>query len=212
MDEKSNKKISLRVYVISGMMIAASLVLLLVFLLVPGKRDGNLIPLNCSVESIEMEIGESKADFYHLSHDEALVSFKVDKEGIIEIDEQKITALKSGVVTVQMTVTLNDQSITEVFVVTVLAEEYSLKITPITDCEVAGNTIYLSGTACQFSVEFINKKGETVEDAQVSYTPTNNARIQFAFGVYMLLASEDCAVTFSVSEYNFSMIFNVIIK
>ena len=210
MNKKSKKIENLRTYIIGGAVILLSIVLLFVIMLIPRKQREPLTALNCSIDDIELAVGEIKTDFYRLSHEDALLSFLVDKEGVIEIDDERIVAVEAGVVNVTATVALGEQSITEMFVVSVFADEYSLVISPISNCEFEENILYLSGTSCQFDVDFLDKNGASIGDIEILFSATNGATIQKRFGVYRLIAQTDCVINFEVKEFDFSITVNVI--
>ena len=119
-------------------------------------------------------------------------------------------AVEAGVVNVTATVALGEQSITEMFVVSVFADEYSLVISPISNCEFEENILYLSGTSCQFDVDFLDKNGASIGDIEILFSATNGATIQKRFGVYRLIAQTDCVINFEVKEFDFSITVNVI--
>ncbi|MBQ8909021.1 MAG: hypothetical protein IJY90_01885 [Clostridia bacterium] len=199
-------------YIVSGLIIAASIAILLVFLLLPQKKTNIIIPLNCTAEDIEMEIGQTKINFYQVSHENAIVSFSVDKSDIIDIDKDKIVALNAGKVTVEMTVTVDDKQVKDVFIVTVLANQYTMKFKVASGGTLTGNTLTLTSKECQFYAHFYDKKGEELTDCQIMTAVSGNATLAYEFGMYKLTASSDCLVTFSVSELNFVATLNVIVE
>ena len=198
---KENKKY----YIISGVIFALAAVLLLVFLLVP-KKNASPSLLNCTVEDITIDIGEEKTDFYQLSNPNADIQFKFDKSDIIQINEERVVGVKAGVVNVEMVLTLNGQTISEYFKVTVLAEDYSLHLIPNENCSFSDGRLMMAQDVCTFTLEMIDKNGQLITDKAIAVSTSNGASCTMLFGVYRLTSTGDCVITFSVEELNFETI------
>lgn len=204
---KGNKKI----YIISGVIFAVAIAILLLFLLLPKDNGDPFEPLNCNADDVVMSVGDIKRDFYTLSDEDATVSFNLDNDGIVEIDDDKIIACRAGVVNVEMVVCLDGQSVSEYFKITVLADDYSLQLTPVSNCSIEGNVLSVSANISQFTIDFIDKEGEIVSDVELSISTTNGASCTQLFGVYRLTAESDCVIIFRAEEYDFEVVYTVIV-
>lgn len=203
---KENK----RYYIISAIILAVAVAMLLVFLLIP--KGGKIAAvLNCNAENIQMERGETGNDFYQLSDENAAVEFRVDKEGIISIDKDKIIAQNPGIVNVEIVVTLNGQSISEYFVVTVLADDYVLNLISSSGCTINGNVLTITDSVCEFTIQLLDKNGQIITDKPIVVSASNGADCTMLFGVYRLSATENCVLTLFVNELDFSCSYNVVV-
>ena len=113
------------VIAISSFMIIASIVLVLVFVIFNSGSKANLDFLRVNVSDVVLYRGETTENYLELSHEKAEVKFDVDREGIINIDREKIEAISVGQVNVTVTMSLNDKTAQSTFKVTVINYDYS---------------------------------------------------------------------------------------
>ena len=201
----NNKKI----YIISSCLIAVAVAILLVFLFLPTGDSSPKDIINSHVEDFEMEIGETKSGFLHISNKNAEISFEVDKEGIIDINENRIIGLKAGEVVVEVKITYAEQSISDEFKVTVLSSEYILNLELTYGGYVENEVLYMTQNVCQFDVIFLDRSGKEIVDCEISLSASNNSTIEKCFGYYRLTATDDCEITVEIEQYNFNKAFQV---
>ncbi|MBE7073696.1 MAG: hypothetical protein E7379_01190 [Clostridiales bacterium] len=196
-------------YLISGILIAVSLVIVLVFVLLPRESTGLIRPLNYSFENVELKVGESKTDFYQISVSNALLTFSVDQEGIIEIDNEHIKGLKAGNVVVCVEINHNSQVLTEEFNVTVYQDEYHLEIDVVQGGEFKDGSLILSSSICDFNI-FIYDKYDNLVVCKLNIVSSNDAEISFLFRLYRLTTESSCILTIEAEEINLIYTISVI--
>ncbi|MBP3344691.1 MAG: hypothetical protein J6K97_00615 [Clostridia bacterium] len=206
----------MRSYIISFSIIAAALVLLLVFLLLPKRKSEPIIPLTCSVEDVTINVGESVTEFLQISNENASVSFEVDKEGIISIDKDKIVGLAKGETSVTVKIEFQGEKIDSSFNVTVLDANivengYRIEFNSILNCEINENNIKINGDVAQFSFLVYDLDGTTIENPQVSFVVPENVTLVCDFGVCQLLATENCQIKLVFAALNFETLLNIIV-
>ena len=118
---------------ISLFMLALSVGLLLLYFLY--KDDGVFTPLTMNVNNISLKVGQSVYNYYTISNENAEISFEVSKDNIIEIDEEKITGINAGEVTVTLTATLEGQLAKTQIDVAVYNDGYSFILSPVENCD-----------------------------------------------------------------------------
>ena len=198
---------NLRRIIASLVITAVALSMLLAFLLWPKGRDNDFVPLSCTTSDIVLNEGDEKTDFYILSHEDATITFYVDKEGIIDINEDRILALSAGSVEVVATVSLNDQSITATFKVTVIAEECHVKLSAVANCTIEDLVVSVSGDHAEFVFLLYDKNGELVGEPRVNMSSSGGA-FQYAFGV-LYVECEDFEIYLDFYEFNYTVTITV---
>ena len=190
--------------------IALSIIILLVFFVFKDINKQKLEPsVNITASDISMNIGEEKFEFYNINNDKAIVKFKIDKEGIINVDKEKIVALKVGVVNVTIIATLNDFVTQTDFCVKVYGNEYSFIINEIKNCEFRDNVLYKQGTSCQFRITLYDKLGQIAENLTPTVTSTSEY-VDYQFGNIIVASNIDCVIYFYYSTINYTITLNII--
>ena len=105
-------------------------------------NKANLFNINC--QDLNMQVGEVKSNYYTVSIEDATITINVDKEGIIDIDEDKIVANKSGVVNVEVTAMTDGVTAKDSFSVVVADKDYRYEIIPVLNCTY-GENLVMSG-------------------------------------------------------------------
>ncbi len=118
---------------ISLFMLALSIGLLLLYFLF--KDDSVFTPLTMNGSNISLKVGQSVYNYYTISNENAEISFEVSKDNIIEIDEEKITGINAGEVTVTLTATLEGQLAKTQIDVAVYNDGYSFILSPVENCD-----------------------------------------------------------------------------
>ncbi len=206
-----NKRLIAMIF--SLFLLAISIILLLVFFLINKDNsiaENKVLRLNAS--DITMYKGDMKYDYYELNNKDAILSFEVDKEGIIDINENRIFAISNGTVNVTITATYNDKIAKDSFVVCILNHNYSYIVKSINNCKFYNGILEITSSISQFSIEVYGIDGNLLEDADISYTTTNNAVLQKQMGNYILFAEDSCQMDFYVDDIDYSFSINVILN
>ena len=211
MERKKGEKIEFKkvLIVIIGLAITlVSITLLLVFLLLQGDSTADT-PLRVNVNDVTMQVGDIQYDYYDVNNEEANITILVDKEGIIEIDENKIVAVKSGIVNITLIATYQNSISKEEFTVEILNYNYSYEIVPILNCSYVNEKLLMSDSVCQFLVNVYDKSGNIISD-NFNFSSTNNSIMQKQLSNFVLFTTEDCSFTISLTEANFSFSIEVV--
>ena len=172
-------------------------------------NKANLFNINC--QDLNMQVGEVKSNYYTVSIEDATISVNVDKEGIIDIDEDKIVANKSGVVNVEVTAMLDGVTAKDSFSVVVADKDYRYEIIPMLNCTY-GENLVMSNNVCYFNVIVYDKMGETLDDVKFICSATNGAHIERGMSSFILSTDKNCFVTIILPNFNNMITFDVVIK
>ena len=198
--------------ILSLVILAVSIILLLVFfILSKGNSSAEQIILRINANDAVMFCGETREKYYDVNIDDADVTIDVDYEGIIEINHERIVALRSGSVTVTLTAKFKESISKDTFVVTVLSQDYSFNILPSANCEYKNEILYASSTALQFNIELYDLKGDVIQNPDIEYSASNGAILQKQIGSFILLSENDCTLYFNVEDLDFNFEIEVVI-
>lgn len=170
-------------------------------------NKANLFNINC--QDLNMQVGEVKSNYYTVSIEDAAITINVDKEGIIDIDEDKIVANKSGVVNVEVTAMTDGVTAKDSFSVVVADKDYRYEIIPVLNCTY-GENLVMSDNVCYFNVIVYDKMGEALDDVKFVCSATNGAYIEREMGSFILLADKNCSVTLILTDFNKIITFDVV--
>lgn len=198
--------------ILSLVILAVSIILLLVFfILSKGNSSAEQTILRINANDAVMFCGETREKYYDVNIDDADVTIDVDYEGIIEINHERIVALRSGSVTVTLTAKFKESISKDTFVVTVLSQDYSFNILPSANCEYKNEILYASSTALQFNIELYDLKGDVIQNPDIEYSASNGAILQKQIGSFILLSENDCTLYFNVEDLDFNFEIEVVI-
>lgn len=209
-----NKKVLTIVSCLLILAISATL-LLIILLVVDKNNDENELPyseLTCNVNDIYIKTGDKLYDFYSFNQVDVDVSFKIDKEGVINIDKNCIDALSTGKVTVEITGRKGDKICQKQFFVTVIDEGYQIKIIPVINCRVNDNTdtIYMESNSCQFYIEIYNEENIKLDNINYELNCENqNVVLDCEFINYLLITNENCKLILSFEKSSVKIEINV---
>ena len=190
-------------------MLAITVVLLLVFFLT-NKNNKN--QFYCSASDIEICVGDWVSNFYHVSKPNAQISFSVDKENIIEIDENKIYGLSAGEVEVTLTAILGEEKSVDTFIVKVYNQNYSIEFSAIADCDFEGNTLFAHSNTCQFTISVYDALNQKLSNPKFEMVVNGNATVQKNFYNIMLMPYENCILTFVFSDIGYEATLSIVMS
>ena len=199
-------------YIVSGILSVVAVVGLLLLLLLPNGNSTPFEPVNLYVEDVTLEIGQIKTDFYQVSAEDYEISFELDKDNVIEIDENKIVAINSGKVKVDVRVIVEGNSIEESFYVTVLAESYSYQLENLINCSVNGNNIVFSSQTAQFKIRCFDKDGIEIKNPAIEMIASDGINASFEFGMVRITATKNGTITFAIAQTDIEFTMNIILN
>lgn len=208
MNKILNKKVLF--WIVSVVIALVSIILSIVFCVNMSRNEdnkANLFNINC--QDLNMQVGEVKSNYYTVSIEDATISVNVDKEGIIDIDEDKIVANKSGVVNVEVTAMLDGVTAKDSFSVVVADKDYRYEIIPMLNCTY-GENLVMSNNVCYFNVIVYDKMGETLDDVKFICSATNGAYIERGMSSFILSTDKNCSVTIILPNFNNIITFDVV--
>lgn len=213
--EKSDKTTNKRTLTIiaSLCLLIVSIVLLIVFLVIKNSDNSsaNITLLRITANDITLNVGQSVEDYYTISNPDAKIDIEIDKQNIIQIDKTSITAIKSGIVKVTLTAVLDDATAKENFTVTVSAPDYSYQVANVQGGSFQNNTIYVSKSSpAAFKVDVYDKLGQAIAVSELDYTISSGI-IQNQLGTFIVIADENCVITFTIRGIDYTFFLNVAI-
>ena len=192
----------------SSVFLIIAVVLLLVFLL-PKKDDKLILTTNQTVTNsandIILSVGNKLYNYYELSDKSAKLTFELDKQGIININEEMIEGLKVGEVNVVMTATNKTSTTKKQFKVTVCENEHTIMFESVNNCIISENTIFATANVFQFNVKVKNIENITYD----IISNKESTIIDKGFSSVMVITNEDCILTFMFNELNIKISLNV---
>ncbi len=211
-----NKKV---ITIISSLIILAiSVTLLLIIVLGMDKKNDDDIShndeLSCSVDDLNISVGDKIFDFYSFNKLNVEVSFSLDKLGIININENYIESIKVGEVTVTISGVKGNEVCSKQFVVTVKDNEYNIKIVPVLNCRYddIGKIIYMEANSCHFYVEVYNNIGNKIENVNYDIVyEEGEAILKHELIDYILITNDNCKLIFKFENSTKLIEVNVVI-
>ena len=176
--------------------------LALVFIITFANIGANLEILRISANDLTICKGNVIKDYYTMSNSEADVEIIVDKEGIIDINKDRIEALSVGQVKVTLIMELDDRSCQDTFTVTVTNRDYSVEIISMSGCYY-DKILYMTEERCIFQVKILDKNGQDYK-TDIDMSVDDNAILQKGVGMYVLISSSDSILKIEAKEINFT--------
>lgn len=208
--EKLNKK-SIAVIIASVFLLVASIIILLVFFVFnKDNSEAEYKVLRINADNVTLYVGQSLENYFTVSNEDAVITIDVDKDGIVNIDKEKIVALKSGKVNVKLTASYQDTISSDYFSITVLNRDYSFDIRGIENCYYKDSTLYITQNICQFAVDIYDKTGQMLKQPSIKYSCSDSIELQKQLGFYILKADKDGIIEFFEDEINYSFNLKVV--
>ena len=198
------------VWLISGCLVVISIVLLLTFFLVKDLKQNSKRILNINCENLTIYKGEVREDYFDINYEGSSISLTVNKEGIIDIDQDRIVGIKGGEVDVLITATLDDMIVKDNFHVTVI-DDYQYNIIPVAGCTF-DDCLYVNEEVCYFELQTFNRTGDILDNLNFSYYATNNAYIKYELGTFLLIANTNSEIFINYEDIDYSITFKVVVN
>ncbi len=189
-------------------MLAVSAILLLTFLLDKKEEKEEFY---CTAQNVNLCLGESAYNYYQVSHPLSIINISVERENIIEIDNEKITAIGIGTTNVTLSASYGDKKSETTFTVKVSEQNYTISFTPTANCYFEGNTLYAQSKTCQFSFEIRNSQNTKVEIVNYDVTIVGDGETAKNFCNIILSLNGDCTLTLSFPELEFEISIQVLL-
>ena len=200
------------IYIVSAGLCLVAAVGMLLLLFLPRGDDNAIEPVNLYVEDITLEKGQVKTDFYQISAENYEIDFDTDCEGVIEIDAEKIVAVESGVVKVDVTVEIRGNLIEESFYVTVLAQSFSYKFENVIGCSIDGDDIMLLDAPAQFKIRCFDANGLEIANPAIEVVASEGINASFEFGIVKITASNSGTISFAIAQSGSVFTMNVLLN
>lgn len=189
--------------------LAASVILVVVFCVIKNAKDSsaNITLLRVTADDITMNVGQTVKDYFTVSIPDATIDIETDKQGIIQISQTSITALKSGVVNVEITATLDEAVAKDTFTVTVTTPDYTFNVKNVQGGEFENGILYVSESMpASFKVDIFDRLGQLVDVNMIDYSITSGI-LQNQLGTFIVVPHENCTIKFAVigTKYSFSI-------
>lgn len=196
----------------SLIILAISIIMLVVFLvLIKNNSSAEQTILRIKAEDIVMLIGETREDYYDVNVENAYVNIDIDNEGIIDINNDRIVALKSGQVKVTLTAVTDGSISKDTFTINVMSIDYEYELIQTINCQYEDNILYANSNVIQFNIELYDLNGEIIQYPNIECSANNGAILDKQMSFYILVLENDCELNFYVSEIDFSFTIDVIL-
>ncbi len=181
-------------------MLAVSAILLLTFLIDKKEEEEEFY---CTAQNVNLCLGESAYNYYQISHPLSIINISVDKANIIDIDNEKITAVGIGTTNVTLSASYGDKKSETTFTVKVSEQNYTISFTPTANCYFEGNTIYVQSKTCQFSFEICNSQNIQIEVLNYDVIIEGEGKFAKNFCNITLSLDGNCKITLSFPDLEF---------
>lgn len=202
-----NKK-NVTISLICLFLLAISLTIILVFFVFKDRKDLSLKTkdvLTIYVDDISLSIGKKIYDYYEISDKSAEITFDVDKQGIIEIDETMIEGVSAGTVNVIMTAKTQKETTKVDFVVKVYENDYTFNFLALSNCSFENDNILITSSVFQFNIEIKDKLNNKLENVVCEILSNKTSTIiDRGFSAVLVVANEECILTFTFPELSTS--------
>lgn len=193
--------------------LALSIIILLVYFVFIDNKSSNNNYLTCFVYDKTINVGESIYNFYDINDNTAEISFEVDKENIIEIDKFHIKGLNVGEVNITLIAKTKDEKIEKEFKVNVVKKEYTFEFTSIYGCNIQQDNIFTENGQFQFNLIVKDENNTLLEDVDFDiYSDKTSTIIDKSFSSILIIAQENCTLTFVFNDFSITLTKNVIIN
>ncbi len=186
-----------------------SVLAVVIYFVVTGGINSNTPITRISTDDLVIYKGSYVENFYEVNVDDAEITFAVDKEGIININKDRLEGCEVGEVDVLISAESHGSIASDTFKVTVIDRDYSYTVEPVIDCTFEDNTLFMPNDECFFKFQILDTYGK-VFDTHVSYEVIGNGKLDSDLGRFVLITSEDCVIKFYAEEIDFEVVINVI--
>ncbi len=196
-----------------GLLFLTAIMLLVFFLSRPKPQPFDLqTAFSCTVSNIDMTVGDQEYDFYQITIPSAEIQFELDKEDIIDINRDRIIALKEGKVNVTLKATSGDRTIVENFVVNVKEKDFTFEVICISNCtyDKQSNTLNAGEGTCQFRLKFYDMYNAKINLKHIEIFCDNDENLlSNELASVALVAKGDCKLSFKINYSNTIKYINV---
>ncbi len=190
-------------------MLAVSAILLLTFL--TDKKQENQ-EFYCKAQDVNLIIGETAYNYYQLSHQLAIVQINVEKENIIEIDNDKITAIGIGSTKVTLSASYGEENAQTTFTVKVSDNNYTLSFIQTVDCYFEDKTLFATSNICHVDFEVYDSRGIKMPSPQYEIIIDGDGSAVKTFYGIVLSVNSNCKITLVFTELEFDFTINIVLK
>ncbi len=189
-------------------MLAVSAILLLTFLTDKKQQPQQFY---CKAQDVNLIIGESAYNYYQLSHQLAIVQINVEKENIIEIDNDKITAIGIGSTKVTLSASYGEEHAQTTFTVKVTDNNYTLSFNSTVDCYFRDSTLYAKTNICQFGFEVYDSRNVKMPSPQYEIVIDGDGSATKSFYGIVLSINSNCTIILVFTELEFEFTINAVL-
>lgn len=196
MDKKRFVKI-----IVACIFLLASCILLLTFFIISSNT--NTKPLSIYASNCTMYVDESLSNFYTVTDNGCDLTFDIENDTIVTIDDNIIYAHKPGTTKITIHVSKGEKKAQTSIYVTVYARSYSYIIIPVDGCSYDNNSLILHKEICQFSLNIFNELNNKVEINSIKFDKPEDVVLQENISSILLVARNDCTIFVNVNNDEF---------
>ena len=196
--------------IISALLILfVSIILMVTFLILNKQSKQEDIKINA--QDIEIYLGENKSNFYTINYDDVVVSFEIEDDNIISINNDSIYAKNIGNTKLKIIAEKDGKMATKVINILVKIKEFQYVINPIENCEYTNNSLLINGHNAIFSLQIFDDKNTILDNLDIKANITNGS-ISKEFLNWTINTDKDCEINFIIESLNYNFSINVILK
>lgn len=149
--------------IFSILLIVFAIAISAIVFFVPKGRKNTIAPIGKETIKIianDLEIvkGQKHENFYSVSNKNAVVSFEIEKEDLVQIDGDDITALKQGETNIKIIAKALEEEISCVIRVKISSDKFAT-ISAKANCRISDNRVITESFICSIKVSFFDNYG-----------------------------------------------------
>lgn len=190
------KKIS---YIVTILIIVFAIVISAIVFFVPKNGGASCHEFDQSVfilapSKLTIAKGDKVEDFYSVSNPSADVTFDVEKETLVKIENNDITGLKQGITNVKIIASIGEVEVTHTIIVTI-EDEKRAEISSGENCYIADNVVYAKAEMFTLDIEFFDNAGNCLNCDFSCSCKDNDVNISKRFSTLIIKTSHDALIS-----------------
>lgn len=191
--------------------LAASVVLLLVFLVVnPSNKDAleGANEIKISVNDVSLSVGEEVKNFYYINDLSAEITFEVEKPEIASVTKYSISGLKVGETIVKITAKNSKFEESKSFKIKVSEKSLRLEIAAVKNCKIVDtNILQCLSNSVQFTIYLYDDNDNLLDDFQFSVSSDEPVIVRKNLFNVNIILYNNCLINIYIMDYDIN--FNI---
>lgn len=156
------------------MLILCAVVISAVIFFVPKNKKASPVnadfSLEVSAQDLNIKKGERREGFYTVSQENASISFDIENENLVKIENRTLIALAEGKTNLTITARLQGNA-HEVTISITISDEKTVTISPLENCRVQEGRIFADQNVFAFDINIFDCQGQPISYPYECRTP-----------------------------------------